>query len=160
MGILSRIFGGEKAIDSAVGAVGRAFDALHYSSEEKAEVRVKLGNMVVDWINNSKGQNLARRVIAMAIVGVWLWMYLLAGFFTFLAIVLAGWPVRKIQMEMCQSQAMVLFEMSNGLAGYVMIIVGFYFAAPHLGQIVTPALASIKEGMKGNKEIEKILNKR
>ena len=150
-GFLGKIFGSEKAIGSAVGAVGRAFDALHYSDEEKAEVKMKLGNLIIDWIDKSKGMNLARRAIALGTLTIWLGCYVLAGLSSFLAIWFAGYP-ESARVIMFEKQALLFSSMADGLGGEVMLIFGFYFAAPHLGAFVNPAVEMMKRKFSKDKQ--------
>lgn len=151
-GLLGKIFGSEKAIGKVVDTASSLFDKLHYSEEEKAEIRLKLGNLVIDWIDKSKGMNLARRIIALGTLTVWLGNYIMAGLCGFLAILLTGrHPATKEliaantrQVEMLEKQAELFSSNASGLGGEVMLIFGFYFAAPHLGQFISPAVDMMK----------------
>jgi hypothetical protein len=83
MGILGQLFGSEKVMDAAIGGITKGFDALVYTDEEKAgdaaKERSEARSMIVDWIKNSQGQNIARRLIALIITIVWLLMYIVSA---------------------------------------------------------------------------------
>lgn len=75
--------------------------------------------MIIDWIRASQGQNLARRVIALSITFTWLSIIVAALF----------GAVEKEAVDRA-------FEAANAMDGPVMLILAFYFAAPHLGSVV------------------------
>ena len=74
--LVGKIFGSEKAIGAAVTGISNSLDALVYTDEEKAQdaasERQKARAMVIDWMQATSGQALARRLIAVAITFVWL----------------------------------------------------------------------------------------
>ena len=148
-GLLGRIFGSGKAIGKVVETAGKALDALHYSEEEKAEIRLKLGHLIIDWIDKSKGQNLARRVIALGTLTVWLGNYVLAGLYTSAATWVAMNPEKELLVATLKEHGDFHFRMADGLGGEIMLIFGFYFAAPHLGQFVGPAIRKIENRLTG-----------
>jgi hypothetical protein len=70
MSFWGKIFGTENAINTTISAVKDGLDALVYTDEEKAgdaaKERTQARSMVVDWMQATQGQNLARRLIALA----------------------------------------------------------------------------------------------
>lgn len=132
-----RIFGTEKALDTVVESTVKGLDALVYTNQERANdsaaERSEARKMVVQWMEATKGQNLARRLIALSITGVWLLMYLLSAFCSMLAIfvnsegLVTGEKMRAVS-EIAQINAQ---DMNSA----VMLILAFYFAAPHMGNI-------------------------
>jgi hypothetical protein len=84
MSFWGKLFGTEKALNGIVDGVTNGLDALVYTDEEKAADaaadRSEARKMVVQWMAATQGQNLARRLIALSITGVWLSMYLLSVF--------------------------------------------------------------------------------
>ena len=132
---LGRLFGTEKALEGVVNGVTKGLDALVYTDEERAADsaadRSEARRMVVAWMQATQGQNLARRLIALTITAVWLLQYLLAQAVSAVAIFVDG-------PETVQRLNDLVEVMRDGAAqmnGAVMLILAFYFAAPHMGDI-------------------------
>ncbi len=137
MSFFGRLFGTEKALEGVVEGVSKSLDALIYTDEEKAKEaardRSEARRMVVDWLAATQGQNLARRLIALCITGVWLGMYLisvLAGMFAVFTNDSGAITAEKFNQVSTLAQK-AAFDMSPA----VMLILAFYFAAPHMGDI-------------------------
>jgi len=130
MGIFARIFGSDEALKEVVKSASEGLDALVYTDEEKANAaandRTEARRMVVEWLKASSGQNLARRLIALSITSVWLLQYVMAHVFGVASIWLP--ELTKARESLLQGGS----DMSNA----VMLILAFYFAAPHMGEIV------------------------
>ena len=139
MGILGQLFGSEKVMDAAIGGITKGFDALVYTDEEKAgdaaKERSEARSMIVDWIKNSQGQNIARRLIALIITIVWLLMYLVS---TGLDVAVV-WMDDSLRSQVAQS-AVSIGERADSMTGAMMVIISFYFAAPHMDKIIGVAL--------------------
>jgi hypothetical protein len=71
MGILANIFGDKdianKAVDGAIGGL----DKMFFTQEEKAEANQKLSEWYLKYLEATQPQNLARRFIALIVVGLW-----------------------------------------------------------------------------------------
>ncbi len=136
-GLLGKMFGTDKALGSIVDSVSNGLDALVYTDEEKAgdaaAERTEARQMVVQWMQSTQGQNLARRLIALSITGVWLSMYLLSVLLN-MAAVFADDPGQLV------SVSNIAQDSANDMNGAVMLILAFYFAAPHMGDIAKAAL--------------------
>ena len=137
MSLLGRIFGAPEAIQKTVDSVSRGIDALVYTDQEKAADHassVTEGRaLLIEWLKSSQGFALARRLIALMITTVWLSLYLVSMLVALLAI----WsddPKRLMQ------SAELLGEHAYAMNGAVMLILAFYFAAPHLGKVVDVAM--------------------
>lgn len=137
--LLGKIFGSDKAIESTISSVSSGLDKLYYSEEEKAEDaakgRTEARQMLVAWMQATQGQNLARRLIALSVVFVWLFLYVAS----MIGGVIASWqadPTKWIE------SARIVGDYANGMNGAVMLILSFYFAAPHMSGIVEKALSS------------------
>lgn len=126
----SKLFGSDTAIEKTIDTVSNGLDKLYYSDEEKAEDAMKdrseARQMIVQWMAATSGQNLARRLIALSIVGVWLGMYVSASIGSMVAVWVEG---RDKWLETSN----LLFEFANGLNDAVMLIIAFYFCAPYMG---------------------------
>lgn len=146
--VIGKIFGTEKALTSVVDNVSKGFDALIYTPEEKAndaaKDRAAARSMIITWMESTKGQNLARRLIALCIVSVWLFQYLCC-----MVLSIAGiWmePLKQtikndiVYINPLLESAQVIGLFAEKMNGAVMLILGFYFAAPYMGNIVQGAM--------------------
>ncbi len=135
MSFFGKLFGTEKALTSVVDGVSKGLDALVYTDEEKAndaaKDRSEARAMVVGWMAATQGQNLARRLIALSITGAWLGLYLISVITSFIAIFVGSdITVNKLLAASALSKNSAI-ELNNA----VMLILAFYFAAPHMGDI-------------------------
>tara|TARA_B100001287_G_scaffold66836_1_gene54639 strand:+ start:16512 stop:16967 length:456 start_codon:yes stop_codon:yes gene_type:complete len=137
--LLGKIFGSEKGLDAAVSGITKGLDALVYTDEEKAQdaalERQKARDMVVEWMASTTGQKLARRLIAVSITFVWLLQYIFAW-----GLVTAAVFVDPETAERLKEASAITQEHSDGMTGAIMLILSFYFAAPHMDKIVGPAM--------------------
>lgn len=137
MGFWGKLFGSEKALTGVVDGVTNGLDKIWYTDEEKSEdqarARVQASQFIINWMDTTKGQNLARRFLAIMITAVWLLQFLLAKVMQ-IAAVWADNP--KQWME----SAAVISQDAQSMTGAMMLILGFYFAAPHIGKIAEGAL--------------------
>lgn len=136
---LGKIFGTEKALSGIVDGVKDGLDALVYTDEEKAQdaakERAAARGMIVEWMSATKGQNLARRLIALMVTVVWLGQYLVAWVLDMVAIF-----VEPDMGKQLNAAAHLTGERADSMTGAMMLILGFYFAAPHMGQIAVAAV--------------------
>jgi len=134
MSFWGKIFGTEAAINSAVVAVKDGLDALVYTDEEKAgdaaKDRSEARSMLVGWMEATQGQNLARRLISLAITGVWLLQYVVAQIAGSVAVF---WHDAAGQL---QALAALQLQSADNMSPAVMLILAFYFAAPHMSEVV------------------------
>lgn len=140
-----RLFGSEKALDTIISSTAKGLDALVYTGEERAADaaadRSEARKMVVAWMSSTQGQNLARRLIALSITAVWLSQFVISQVIQ----VAAVWADRTPTMidgvtvlstaDKMAATATVLTEGAAAMNGAVMLILAFYFAAPHMGDI-------------------------
>jgi hypothetical protein len=131
MSFFGKLFGTDAAITSTIGAVKEGLDALVYTDEEKAaeasKERAAARSMLVEWMQATQGQNLARRLISLAITGVWLLQYVVATAASSLAVF---WTSQAANLT---KLAEVQIKTADQMNGPVMLILAFYFAAPHMG---------------------------
>lgn len=134
---IGKIFGSDKAVSSIIDNVSRGIDALAYTDEEKAgdaaKDRAAARGMIIKWMESTQGQNLARRLIALCIVFVWLFQYL-----SCMALSIAGIWVSS--SDKIIASAGIIGKSAERMNGAVMLILGFYFAAPYMGSIVQGAM--------------------
>jgi hypothetical protein len=136
--VLGKVFGTDKAAASLINTVSSGLDKLVYTSEEKAEDQAKAiteaRTMLVNWMDATKGQNLARRLIALSIVSIWLFQYIACMFLNVVAI----WVANSDKLI---ESANIIGGYAEKMNGAVMLILGFYFAAPYMGKMVDGAMA-------------------
>ena len=137
---IGRLLGSEKAVGAAVQGFSSGLDKLIYTKEEQADSAradtSEFRQVMVEWFRNSQGQNLSRRLIALSITFGWLSMFLISCLTHVAAIFVDAALAAQLR-----EAAGLIGENAERLNGAVMIIIGFYFAAPHLGAIIKPALA-------------------
>lgn len=145
MGWLGKLFGTSDAVKEIMEAGKEIADEFHYSGEEKAEDQAEMARdkakamqdargMIIRWLDNTQGQNLSRRIIALSVTATWLFLYLVATFMSVAAI----WIMDTA--EKLNASAALIDGRSDGMTGAVMLILGFYFCAPQLGNIADKAL--------------------
>lgn len=149
MSFWGKLFGSDKALSGIVDGVSNGLDKLFYTDEEKAEDEAKdraaARGMVIKWMQATQGQNLARRLLALLITFTWLIQYIIVAALNVAAIWLD-------ETEKLQQSASLIADSASSMVGAVMLILGFYFAAPHMGDIAKAAL--VKFG-KDNEKKEK-----
>mgnify|MGYP001091604198 CR=1 FL=1 len=141
MGLFSKMMGSEKALGSAIDAVKNGLDALVYTDEEKAtdaaKERSEARSMVVGWMQATQGQNLARRFIALMVTIIWALQYVVAMVVEAVALWL---PSEAARLSATADSIRSGGEQVNGV---FLLVVGFYFAAPHLDKIVGSAMGKM-----------------
>lgn len=151
MSFWGKMFGTDEAIKTTIGAVKDGLDALVYTEEEKsvdaAKERSEARSMLVGWMEATQGQNLARRVISLAITGVWLSQYVIAQLAASIAIF---WLDKTAELN---KLAEVNMQSADAMSGAVMLILAFYFAAPHMGDFAKAIIGkfqknTVQEGAK------------
>jgi len=143
MGFFGKLFGTDEAIKSTIGAVKEGLDALVYTDEEKsqdaAKERSEARSMLVGWMEATQGQNLARRLISIAITGVWLVQYVIASIASSIAIF---WVEKAALLN---SLSKLQLESANAMSPAVMLILAFYFAAPHMGDFAKAIISGFQK---------------
>ena len=137
-GFIGKLFGSDKAASALIDNVSSGLDKLYYSDEEKADdaakSRSEARSMILDWMKNTQGQNLARRLIALVVTSIWCLQYVAMMVLS----VSAVWV--ESESERLIASANVIGGYAESMNGAMMLILGFYFAAPHLGAIAEGAL--------------------
>ncbi len=148
-GFFGRLFGSDEATGKLIDNVSSGLDKLWYTDEEKAEDKAKARSegrvMVIKWLESTQGQNLSRRLIALSITFIWLLQYIVAAALN----VATVWVGPETGKKLSES-AVLVSNNGSDIVPAVMLILGFYFAAPHMGSIAQAALA--KFGDKNSKK--------
>ena len=129
MSLFSWVTGGSDTASKVIDAVVKTGDALVFTDEEKSVANQKTLDWVLQYMNATNAQNVARRMIALVVVVTWMIILLMAC--------VAGYFDRGEN-----SYAMWLFEvMKEIIANPYNIIIGFYF--------LTGTIRAWKSGDKG-----------
>ena len=112
MGWLSKIFGNEKQLDKLTTGAVSGLDKMFFTKEEKADANQKLSEWYLRYLEATQPQNVARRVIAFIVVGLWALLVLVG-----VAAQLFDAPYAKYVFEVLAEVVMNPF----------LLIVGFYF---------------------------------
>ena len=138
MSFLGRLFGTDAARDSLIKGARDGLDALYYSHEEKAQDKARslteARAMIIDWMKNTQGQNLSRRIIALTVTAVWISQYLCMQILG----VCAVWTNNSgaITAEKLLLSSKVIGDYAESMSSPMMLILSFYFAAPYMGKVV------------------------
>lgn len=138
MSFFGRLFGAPEAVDRAMGAAERLLDDAFYTGEEKAKDKAaavqRAQEVTLRWVESTEGSRLARRVLAFAITFTWLGMKMLSWLFGFLAV----WAGKR--HDQLIESANLAQANATEMTAAVMLILGFYFAAPYMGDLAKGAL--------------------
>lgn len=136
---LGRLFSSDAAVEKTVGTIANGLDALVYTDEEKAQdaaaQRTQAREMLLKWMDATQGQNIARRFLAISLSMMWGTIYGVQ----ILMSSIAPWVEPDTSKKLMESAA-VLGESASQLNGAMMLILAFYFAAPHMSEIIKPAM--------------------
>ena len=145
--VLGKAFGTEKAVSKAIDSVSSGIDKLIYTEEEKNDDRraslTEARQMLIQWMAASAPQNVSRRFIAISVTIVWLGQYLIA----------MGMNVASVWVENPEryiETAKIINESGVSMNSAMMLILGFYFAGPYVGDFAKKALNNFskKQGIK------------
>lgn len=77
MSLWKSIFSTPDVVKETVSGVKEGIDKAFFTEQEKAEWSVKVGEWFIKYLNATQPQNLARRVIAFMIAGLWVFLVVL-----------------------------------------------------------------------------------
>ncbi|MBV2138571.1 MAG: hypothetical protein KUF79_17325 [Candidatus Thiodiazotropha sp. (ex Ctena orbiculata)] len=122
MGLWGSLFAAPEILSKGTDAVIKAGDALVFTEEERSRANLKVLEWTLKYHEASKGSNLARRLLAIMVVGVFLFLILAVAF---LYVVGADLMAAK------------LFGLvSNTLDWPVTTIIAFYFTSGMVKEVV------------------------
>ena len=138
MSFWGRLFGSDDATNKVIDHVSSGLDKLWYTDEEKADDarrdNSEARKFLITWLTNTQGQNLARRFIAVSCTIVWLFMYCISWIMAALA------PWLEVYASRLMESSAVIASRAESMNGAMMLILGFYFAAPYMGEITKTAM--------------------
>lgn len=143
MSLIGRVFGTDSAVEKTIESVRHLADEAFYTKQEESEDKraatTEARGLLVRWLEATSPSRLARRIIAMAITGTWLALFIAATLFSLFSV----WA-DEAGDKLNQSAALVDGRIDM-MTPAVMLILGFYFAAPHMGAIAETALKRFGE---------------
>ena len=114
MGILAKIFGdsdnANKIVDGAISGLDKAF----FTDEERSEASAKMADWYIRYLEASQPQNLARRFIALIVVGLWA------------LLILSSVILYRIDEGLSD---LAYNTMTEAVLDPFLLVMGFYFAA-------------------------------
>lgn len=137
MGFFARVFSSPSVVKEGIDLIRDTGDALVYTDEERERDKAQIRELTVAWMEATQGQNLARRLIALSITGVWLLMYIVSVFCSIAAVF--------VDHERMHEVSIIATSAATEMDSAVMLILAFYFAAPHMGDL---ARAVVNKGVK------------
>lgn len=147
---LAKTFASDKAVEKSLDLLGRAGDKLFYTAEEKEDNKMSMikhkDKLLTDWIEASKGSNIARRFLAFLVAGIWAFLFL---FSWLTSVVTVFYSTEKERLEMLNTINAPFLDKSTGA---MMLVLGFYFAAPYMGDMVSNVLNRFGKGSNENKQ--------
>jgi ABC-type transport system involved in cytochrome c biogenesis permease subunit len=118
--LFSWLTGGGKTADKVIDTVSAGVDMAWFTEEEKSIAAAKVLDFKLKWMKATSGQNLARRVIAFGVVGLWILIIVIACFARI-------WSVDASNF---------LFQVLTDIVSLPFtVIIGFYFAAHMVGKL-------------------------
>jgi len=146
MAWLGKLFGTDAAVASVIESGKELLDDAFYTDAEeavdKAADRTEVRGMLVEWMKNTQGQNLSRRVIALSVTATWLMMFLIATTLSVVSIWVDPVVINEVvQPDKVLASAKLIDDRNDNMTGAVMLILAFYFAAPKLGDLAGVAMA-------------------
>ena len=142
MSFLGRLFGTQDATKELVKSAKDGIDALFYTDQEKArdamEESKEAYKVLIEWVKTNSGQNLARRIIALSCTLVWLSQIVISQIVKIYAV----WS--EVDSAKIEATAKYLDGGVRDMNAPMMLIFGFYFAAPHLHKFASAAADGMK----------------
>lgn len=137
LGLLGSIFGSSRAFNKTLDNIAGTVDRFVYTDQEKAvhnqEVRAKMMDASTAYLESTKGQNLARRLIAVSVVVVWLAAVVLSAVLAALGL---------------YTEAEIIHGIIAEVSTEIMVVFGFYFGAGALGKLGEAYVAGKQGGEK------------
>ena len=149
--ILAYLFGTQRSAEKTISTVSNGLDKLVYTDEEKANdaavERAEARRMLIRWAESTGGQSVTRRFLAISLTMLWGSIY---GAKLVLN-ALAPWMPDQVTVDRMMQSAQSLEVSAHEMNGAMMLILGFYFAAPHIDKIIDPFISKFGGDKKQSK---------
>jgi hypothetical protein len=132
---LGKIFASDASIASGLDMIDKAFHTDQEKAESLNKIIMHKDNILISWIESSKGANMSRRFLAFLVSGIWAFMFL----FGWVSEQIAIWS-GKLEKERLELMVASNAEYLDKATGGMLLVLGFYFAAPYMGAIVGTAI--------------------
>lgn len=165
--IAGNLFGTPRAAEKALDYVAAGVDALWHTDEEKAHeaqaAKERAFDKFLGWLEATKGSRLARRIIALIVVGMWATTLGAAIVLAVAALwvepvlikTVVDGAVVEVMMNRPQAASELLFEQAVEQKDFVIWVLAFYFGGP----VVMDAGKAVVGKYFGNKGGEQSANK-
>ena len=124
MGFVGRVFGSPSAAQEKAATARDTIGLLTEPGDDAGPERASARQEMVGWMKEARGQNVARRLLAIAVVGVWL------------GIRAVGAALAVVHAEDWSQAATSLMEHADGMGWEVVTILLFYFGSPHADKAI------------------------
>lgn len=115
MGFLASLFGNSEVVETAAKGLYNGIDQAFFTDEEKSTANQKVLDWTLKYMAATNPQNVARRFIALVVVGLWA------------ALVVAGVIAQTLGSQ--EIAAFIFDTLKNNVNTPFGIIIGFYFLA-------------------------------
>ncbi|MCX2780413.1 hypothetical protein [Microbulbifer thermotolerans] len=129
MSFWSRLWDTPEVISKGVDAAIKTGDALVFTEEERAEYNQRVRDWLLKWQQATSGQNLARRLIAIAVTTVWLVESIVGLVLT----VVAAFHPENSALSKSAAACWAAAQQMSLPAG---VVLTFYFAPNKIGEAV------------------------
>lgn len=133
MSLWKQLFPSAGAVTDVINVGKELVDEAFYTKQEASEseqaARTEGRQFLIRWLETTSASRVARRVIAFATTFTWLGMYVFASILDFAAI-WAG----KLQLQLLESASLIDLR-ADEMLPVVGLVYGFYYAAPHIGEL-------------------------
>jgi hypothetical protein len=123
--LLGAIFGNGKQAESVIDGAKKGLDAMFFTNEEKSVASKEAFKLWIEFQEATKGQNVARRAIALMVVTLWAFLVVLTIGVAIVVHAFLGGPIVEDQRMLYD----VIFEIiqSFRVTEITLLIMGFYF---------------------------------
>ena len=146
-GILKTAFSAPANVSKLVDGAVRGLDALKYTAEEKAhdsakllqmqaDIRLRAQEQVVAWMKATAPQATTRRMLAKLVAGLWCAAFSLPIIFN----VAAVWMTERA--DQLRESARLITSQADGVDQYMLLVIGYYLAAPHVSGVFDTIVAA------------------
>jgi len=133
---LGKIFASDNAVEQGLTLIDKAFYTGQEKAGDKQLAADKKDQLLINWLEASRGANVARRFIAFSVTILWMFFLIFSWGSSQFAIWSDTFTKEKIEM-MVKVNVPYLDQSTSAM----MLVMGFYFAAPFMGDIAKGAMA-------------------
>ncbi len=133
---LGKMFASDKVVEGGMSLLDKAFYTDQEEAADKQRMAVHKDQLLINWLEASKGANIARRFIAFSVTLLWIFLFI----FSWAVNQYAIWS-EKLNMEKLQLIQSANAPYLDQATGAMMLVLGFYFAAPFMGDIAKSAMS-------------------